>query len=468
MSFATTTAMPRSPQNLGELAGRPSVAAFLLMTLYPIFLQVANYPIPVAGVIGGTRSLDLYYLSFALIVTLVCIGTGSVRLVMPPALFTSGAILWVGMNLASMIVNQVDVIVFQYLVLKFAFKVAFAFMFLWVAFSSGQLKRFMAIYVATCFLVGLITYGYALAGGSLTELRGMSYMTADSYTGQADEISAYRGLVRQGAGNLVPVFFTILFLMESKKGAVRSLCLALLPYFVILAALPLRREVLVESMVAALILIPAAPKRYRLWVIVSAALTLVVLGWFVSQSREWYLRGVETLQTLETGRDPRLVMLKMGPVETMKAPLFGHGPASFMMVSSQYFRSGIRMAAHNSFLRAAIETGIPGFVAMLMIYGSLPLELLRSWRQSSEFGRRLWLFVALITLHVGVLLNFGDGVTINPPWMWMGLAFAACRILRRMGGRAEFGVAPRPFATAGAYRPSDRYAELPAAIAGRG
>jgi O-antigen ligase len=199
--------------------------------------------------------------------------------------------------------------------------------------------------------------------------------------------------------------------------------------------LALRREVLVESVVGWLALLFVVPSRYRTFTVAIGAIAAASILGLIATSERWQERLYsETRQDFETGIDPRTVLLVNTPHAMLRSPVLGHGPDSYRAVMRDYFPSesyfdligGI--APHNSFSRAAVETGIPGFLSFTWMIAALGLTIVFQSQNSP-----LRLTTMMVFLHVGDWLFFGDGIQANATWYFIGVLLYCERQLSQSG-----------------------------------
>jgi O-antigen ligase len=269
----------------------------------------------------------------------------------------------------------------------------------------------------------LFSIAYAVETGSLEMLRQASYGGLDP---DVLDIDLFRGIARAGVGNLLPVWIcAVLYPSVSMKWK-RAVLLALTAYFAMLAMLALRREVLIEAAVGLPVLWFAMPRGFRPFVTtVAIALGGVLVGTIASSER-WQDRIFqETRSEFETDSDARIVLLLNTPAELMDKPLLGHGPGSYPLRMGKYFPptriSGSVIAAHNSFSRAAVESGIVGLLGFVLMVAALGWRAVRSKNELSLAGIGVRFGAIMIFLHVGDWLLFGDGIASNTTWFFIGL-----------------------------------------------
>jgi len=280
-------------------------------------------------------------------------------------------------------------------------------------------------------LAGLFSIALCLQTGDIEMLRQASYAGLEP---DAPNIDVFAGIARMGAGNLLPLWFCIVLYSTEQRKSVQRILLALLPYFGILSLLALRREVLVEGTVVMLILIFfAAPKGNRLVLAVTGIIIACCVIVAVKSSERWQERLFsESRYEFETGSDPRTLMLMHTPEVLMEEPLIGHGLGSYEWTMVVYFPSEVRnseamskkgggIAAHNSFSRAAVETGAIGLLGFIVMFAALGWRAVRIRSDLAGTGITLRFVAIIIFLHVGDWLFFGDGIISNTTWYFIGV-----------------------------------------------
>jgi len=80
----------------------------------------------------------------------------------------------------------------------------------------------------------------------------------------------------------------------------------------------------------------------------------------------------------------------------------------------------VGIAAHNSFSRAAVETGMVGLAGFGLMVMALGWRAMRRKNTISESGVSFRLAAIMIFLHVGDWLFFGDGIASNTTWFFIG------------------------------------------------
>jgi O-antigen ligase len=202
--------------------------------------------------------------------------------------------------------------------------------------------------------------------------------------------------------------------------------LTLLPYFAVLSLLALRREVLIEAGVGMLVLIFIFPKRDRIVLRMTGLILACAITIAIATSERWQDRlFTETRNDYEMGQDARTILLKYTPAALMDRPLLGHGPGSYAWTMWNYSPlAGLAsrgIEAHNSFSRAAVETGTLGLIGFTVMFVALCWKAVRRRREIFRIGILPRLTAIMIFLHVGDWLFFGDGIGSNTTWYFIGV-----------------------------------------------
>lgn len=435
-------------ETLAQLQRRSTVSSVLLLLVYPLISAVATLPVPFTGALGGTVSVELFLSAACLVVVAVEVLMGKAPLGGASKLFLFGLALWLGANVVSGFLHYMSGTI-GYFVFRMFMKAAFGYMVYMVLRRSGQLRNMMVAYVVGCAAAGLVSFAFWVQTGDLAALREAGFLEKGS-SELEQAVDVFAGAARIGAGNIVPIYFCLALLWDERKTLLRMIWLGFLPFFAVLAVLPLRREVFVEGAVALLLILPFAPRRYWLGLFLVGACVAGAGLAVVAKSDAWRVRIEETRDQFETGSDPRMIMLRNTPYEMMREPVFGQGPASYYWAMGAYFpivdpRQTGGIAAHNSYSRAAVETGIVGLSGMVLFTGSLCWGVWRARRQATPLGKRLHLIACLVLLKIGVLLNFGDGIADNRTWFFIGiLLFIVATLDRIVRASSRTSQSPTP------------------------
>jgi O-antigen ligase len=106
-------------------------------------------------------------------------------------------------------------------------------------------------------------------------------------------------------------------------------------------------------------------------------------------------------------------------------PVFGIGVHGFPKLIDQYakgFPLDAKGHAHNAYLQAAINYGLPGLFLLLAVYVALALRLFQNFRKTGS----IWAFAGLTILAMYMLEgltedNFGDAEVAMYFWFLQGL-----------------------------------------------
>ena len=179
------------------------------------------------------------------------------------------------------------------------------------------------------------------------------------------------------------------------------------------------------AMGAVLILLWRNPKPKRETVtIVAVVMAGVSIVGFVS-----LLDAVSTLagrydpvELLGSGGSGRLYIWQVALTAFGDSPLRGFGFGTFPMVFDRYIGDanppvwiGFSRAAHNTFLRAAVETGLPGFLALAGLFG---FYIRRSFRQSPPAAAvMVALTIMSLTLDLWTTKSFWGLLIASDIWL---------------------------------------------------
>ncbi len=116
-------------------------------------------------------------------------------------------------------------------------------------------------------------------------------------------------------------------------------------------------------------------RKYLLWVIL---LPILVVP-FSSSARERVSELFSSHSSRKNSLSWRVELWKQAIPEIKKSPIFGHGLASFVPLSKNFFKDASKtgVGAHNIYIQTAFELGFLGLLAFLSIFAGIFLELLR-------------------------------------------------------------------------------------------
>lgn len=164
--------------------------------------------------------------------------------------------------------------------------------------------------------------------------------------------------------------------------------------------------------------------RYRLraFLAITFAVVVFVLTTFNHPAFErLYNRG----QGVVVSNSTRVVLWKSALAMIKDHPVFGVGVHIFPRLIDSYAGGQTLDAkghAHNAYLQAALDYGIPGFVLLIWIFLSLALLLIRHFKKTGS----IWALVGLSVLSIYLLEgltenNFGDAEVSMYFWSIQGL-----------------------------------------------
>lgn len=164
--------------------------------------------------------------------------------------------------------------------------------------------------------------------------------------------------------------------------------------------------------------------RYRLraFLAITFAVVVFVLTTFNHPAFErLYNRG----QGVVISNSTRVVLWKSALAMIKDHPVFGVGVHIFPRLIDSYAGGQTLDAkghAHNAYLQAALDYGIPGFVLLIWIFLSLALLLIRHFKKTGS----IWALVGLSVLSIYLLEgltenNFGDAEVSMYFWSIQGL-----------------------------------------------
>ena len=221
----------------------------------------------------------------------------------------------------------------------------------------------------------------------------------------------------------------------------------------ILAALLLVGEVFSfrrQVIVATLLIVPILVVSRRLRVRAQAGGVLVVaavafLFFILPASPLWQSRlSEETDRAIRNYEDPRVELAVASYEAWLERPVFGSGPGSFQEVMFQHRASfqlmtGENIAPHNSFTAFAVESGLVGLSAIVVLLGMIAVQLYRVDRLNVETEAGIMLrFWPLIFIQTMVWAMLGHGLFLNLTWFLLGMLLGLAALVRRQNeGFAE-------------------------------
>ena len=415
-------------------AANTSTLSFqLLMVVYAFLAPLGTLPVLIGE---RTYSVEFLFSLLCVLVVALELAAGNLKVAKCNGRFLFGLALWLAANLVSMLFhfsNDLPMMLF-----RMVLKALFGYMVFLVLMNNGRLGVMLKAYVAGCAIAGLFTIAFFVQGGDLETLRQASFAGLNA---SALDINVFRGIARAGASNLLPLWICIVLYSNTRDHLTRSVHLFLIPYFALLSTLALRREVLIEGAVGLLVLLVVFPARRRLAAVSMVAVIACIAFAVVSHSERWLERlNFETRDQFETSTDPRVVLLMNTPQEVLNAPLLGQGPGAYRWTMSKYFPTVTDVtlngvSPHNSFSRAAVETGIFGLLGFLVMTAALGWRACLHRSRNAPVNGLLRLAAILIFLQVGGWLFFGDGITNNITWYFIGVLLYLDRRLFREDNR---------------------------------
>lgn len=393
----------------------------LCCIIYPLVAPLGTLPIPF-----GSRTI-----SFEFVLTIAAailffgeVIRGTLRLPKCNTVFLTGIILWLFASTISVVLNDGGSMATS-AVVRLGLKAAFSYMVFAVLANNGRLTTLLWAYLIGCALAGLFTLGFLGCGGNLEMLRQTTYAGLERSN---FELNIFNGLASTGASNLAPLWISVALLSYPCNQSNRRFLLFLIPYFLLLSLLSLRREVLIEGSVGLLLIWSLSPGRRRFQTMLVGLVMVCLMGVVVLKSERWQERlFVETRDQFETRTDPRLVLLTSTPVEFVKAPWFGQGPESYrwlMLNHLPVLTSKVReygIAAHNTFSKAAVETGSIGLLGVILMCAGLARRGCLSRHNVSPENYFFKLTAMLMLLKVGTAMFFQDGSVSNSTWYFFGI-----------------------------------------------
>jgi hypothetical protein len=263
--------------------------------------------------------------------------------------------------------------------------------------TEKGVSLFLLAHVGGCFLFGLRAYSINVAG----RLETVGGPGVDD----ANLLGAHlvTGLIIAG------------FLFIGSRGFRRWIVLATLPFILNAIVLTQSRGGFLAMVAAGLCGWYLAPKVYKRFVTVSGVLAVVLL---LMLSNEGYWIRVSTIAGSNSDTEQETRTQILGPqFEMFRDHPFGAGHRGNALLSPRYMppdllsNAGIR-SAHNTFMAALVDEGLPGAILLVGIYGWVFLTLRRLKRMDRS---GLPVHLGLYRAGIGAALSgcFVAGLFVN-------------------------------------------------------
>jgi len=314
-------------------------------------------------------------------------------------------------------------------------KAALAYLVVISITEKRQLRTLFAFFLAASFFASLVTVSAYWQTHSLQFIRAGSYVQQGAI-GQ----SLYVGLARTGAGNLVPVWVSFLYLSEARGRSRRLFWGLAIIWFTVLSLFALRRETIVLLIVGLLVLSLYKPIGMGAKGKVMSMALAIIVAVFVILSPEWRDRLLqETVATFATGTDARMVLLlRYSPAIALASPLVGIGPGNYALVQMRLpdlvtpeILSFGGIAAHNSWSAMIVEAGVFAFLGLCLILIGVAKPLIRIRTSGDLELDKIQAFSLLIFMRLLGSMFFGNGLVLSETWFWLGVLLALINITER-------------------------------------
>jgi hypothetical protein len=368
-----------------------------------------------------------------------------------PRTIVFGLLVWYAALVSSFGVNfeSDDLIVIQ----SYTMKIALGVLFVVAVAEETTLRNSSRLFALSAFFATIATfYVYRTQGSGA--IRSASFVNVDF-----GSVSLLEGLARAGAVGSIPLMAAWLEAVFAKKLLHRLAWYGAMFALFVAAMLALRREYLLSISLCLLWGVATLPLGFRKVNAIFVVIVLLVVGFGTLQAiPEWRLRLFdETIDTFVQRQDPRALMLINAPQFAMESPLVGFGLGSYPMLMAQrlpialitqeevtrFYYSGL--ASHNSLLTALVETGIFGFLGLVVFFSSVGIWSLRVWRVNrASSGNPLALFAPIFAIQLFFGTMFQDGLVNNTIWTFFGMLVAIIASERaKMHGAAPPAGRPR-------------------------
>ena len=414
----------------------------VLTYVYPCLSVVGQYPL---GTVGGVplslERVALLLLGPLCLVQVFAGGENARRIVRyTPGIITAGLGLWLIALALSCVLHFApgDTA----LLWGYGQKFLLGFLFACAVAAEPDALRAVRLFAVTSLVATVATFYVYVTQGSAA-IRSGAFVSLEY-----GDVTLLEGVARAGANGSVPLMACWLQAVFARRGRLKLAWYVGVAALFVAAMLALRREYLLSigvCMLWGVYSLPLGVRRFTAVFVVGGFLALGV--GVIHLVPEWRQRLFsETVDSLTSGQDLRLLMLQTAPKLFVEEPLAGHGLGTFpfLMATSlpvhlatdeetnRFLARGL--ASHNSFLTAGLETGLLGLVGLVALFGGLGLWSVRIWRNSRmRGGSALAMFAPLFFIQIFFGVFFQDGLASNIIWAFMGMLIAIVAIERSKG-----------------------------------
>ncbi len=271
--------------------------------------------------------------------------------------------------------------------------------------------------------------GALVIGGAITSIYGIGYYWNDPSTRLGGFVGNYMSM----AGILMMIALVAFAFLYTDRpgGALRRIILAALPFILVALYLTNTRSSWLALLAGLVFMVPFTRKRY----IMIPALLLILIFAMPGKSRQTAASAVD----LQHSRNrERLFMWKAGWEIFQDHPLFGVGMAGMREIYLRYQDPRSKEKAvhlHNVPIQVLAAMGLTGFVAWLVLFGSLLFWTFGEWRLARDGPPVIRAVIAgALGVCAGFLTNglaewnMGDVEVITIFWSIIGFAASGAAI----------------------------------------
>jgi len=284
--------------------------------------------------------------------------------------------------------------------------------------SQLSLKKWLKALILSLFIPGLFGVAQFLVGTkfSATEITGR-------LNGTFNHPNAF-------AFTLLIALSVIFILLAAKGNLKRKIIWQALAwgYFVLLL-FTFTRSAWIGLMVVVFVWLILAKRKLIVSVVISVLILVFVLPVLANSVNQDYgldannFSIVKRLQPETDENSSSLLWRERTWQETLPAvwqkPWLGYGLGSFTEVRNKLIRfaTDANIEAHNDYLRLAVETGLIGVAAYLLLYFNILEILLKKFKNNKNY-RKITIGLGSLVLAI-LVVSFADNVLRNAPVQWM-------------------------------------------------
>ena len=256
---------------------------------------------------------------------------------------------------------------------------------------------------------------------------------------------------------LLTLPFLLLFVLNSRKVVVRAGALTAFCVGILMIVRTASRGALVALIVCALFAFFRASMVQRIALVclipvVLVAVLVFVPGEALQRIRSFSASESDVSQEAMESTDARRYVMRKGIEYTLENPIFGVGPGQFPAYEGSHNKvlggHGLWHEAHDAWIQASSECGIPGGVLLLSAYASAFLLLNQTYRKAVKRADCQDIRNAIFCIMLGMVGFFVAISFLNFAYLFYGPALAGIAIAVWRVANYEFEHRPIPAASA--------------------